>query len=834
MVGQNGKSFIGTQHKGIVMDRQDGTGPTTSSRLSGKGEKTRRLLLVGLFVVLSWAMNLAGCQGPESQTGCGLITLDFSQPDPLVNDAEERPTGPLIFSSEKKNLSYFRGMGHNAEFKIINRGLNLVLWSAGSPVWIPTNCAATSYNVVEITLKLDADTRADQELDDQSASQKRINDQEVGLRFSWKTEGQSEFSPYQSLSQKIIASRNEWRTYLFTIGENPFWQGHISGVALTVLSKNQRLVISSLSLSTQTLESDIDQSEKRFSTYGQSRSGTLVNVPSSYEQTVYVPEKSHLHFGMLLINNSAATCPGPVKVSISASSGITNKLSYTKTLRENKGLQPNDWVDVAVDLHTLQGQMVTFRWQIEGIAEHPAAFSDIYLALSTPFIRSRECEDNPSRVVLISIDTLRADHLGCYGYPVSTSPYIDLLSKQGILCHNAITPFPSTAPAHASLFTGLYPLQHEVFRQKNKLDYFTPTLTEFLKDQGFFTGAVTGNAFVSATYRMDKGFHFFDEREASIRSLTKSFIPLLRKNYMSSFFLFYHTYEVHGPYTYYKPLSDYYIASLEQHGPLPVGIKATKATFQKTDHPKNNELMIGLYDSSIRVTDNSIGRLFKVMRQLDIYDKTLIVFLSDHGEHFGEHHLYGHGNSVYAPLIDIPVLFRLPGQKHSGRIVSPFINLVDIAPTMCSFLGYKDKFNGPGRDLSALLNDKPITADLAFSYVEQKPDKLPRHMGQRVKSDGSAQSAERALEKFAVISPDHKFIKSGRRGEDNELYRIPSQETADDNVAPQLREQVQWFESQLDQHLNLYQEDKTDGALEGESEMDPNTEATLKALGYIL
>ena len=329
-------------------------------------------------------------------------------------------------------------------------------------------------------------------------------------------------------------------------------------------------------------------------------------------------------------------------------------------------------------------------------------------------LKSGQCN-----IVLITIDTLRADHLSCYGYHRKTSPYIDSLAAGGIACTNAYAPSSWTTPSMASLFTSVYPINHGVINGIGlKMDQaiyvqniFSPdlkTLAEVLQAHGYTTFGVSSHRNLDERFGFARGFDYFTclpflpaqavneavlAREAALKQAEK-------------FFLWIHYFDPHAPYTAQKPwareyaleaqtevlldlpaLSGAELARLLQKCPdggLPDATQPLCGYLKQLRQNYNDNVInpqdhdIALYDSEISYVDNHIGML---MKRLNLSDDTLIVITSDHGEEFLEHGEMGHGHNLYQQTIHIPLIMKLP-HRQEGTILNQPISLLDVMPTI--------------------------------------------------------------------------------------------------------------------------------------------------------
>ena len=300
-------------------------------------------------------------------------------------------------------------------------------------------------------------------------------------------------------------------------------------------------------------------------------------------------------------------------------------------------------------------------------------------------------------VLLISIDTCRADYLSCYGYSRRTTPNIDELAQESILFENVITPIPLTLPAHSSMLIGTTPPYHGTHDNLGyRLGDSNITLAEILKEAGFTTGAIISTFVLDSQFGLDQGFDSYNDEfeeehyavnisERKGHEATRFALEWLDQQKNSNFFLFLHYYDPHDPY---EP-------------PEPFALKFW-------DEP---------YAGEIAFTDHCIGQVIQKLKDLGLYDSTLLIITGDHGEMLGEHKENGHGYFIYQSALKVPLLFRLPGQ-YKSRNIKELVGLIDIVPTVCSLLGIKPPPDVQGKDLSGCFWKKKLPERERHIYCE--------------------------------------------------------------------------------------------------------------------
>ena len=338
-------------------------------------------------------------------------------------------------------------------------------------------------------------------------------------------------------------------------------------------------------------------------------------------------------------------------------------------------------------------------------------------------------------VILISIDTLRADHLGCYGYPKPTTPEIDVFRRDAALFEQAIAHAPSTLPSHASIFTSLLPSHHGASVANSfGVDSEAVTLTEILKAEGYATAAFNGGLQLDPIYGLDRGFDVYDAVRPSVASADLVVDPVdmfdhavdeaihwienIEINRRERFFLFLHTYELHHPYTPTPEALESIGADYDGSLPKDISVDLLRRINDGDVElePGDLEHIISSYDAELRSVDTAFGRLIDFLREEDLYADAIIVFTSDHGEEFGERGFVGwHAHTLYDELLRVPLLVKLPGAEHAGASLEPQVRGINVAPTILAALELDAPVEFEGVSLLGLLSGSGSVPEHAVS-----------------------------------------------------------------------------------------------------------------------
>ncbi len=431
-------------------------------------------------------------------------------------------------------------------------------------------------------------------------------------------------------------------------------------------------------------------------------------------------------------------------------------------------------------------------------------------------------QDSSSSIVLISLDTVRRDHLSTYGYERATSPRLDSLAKTGVLFDQAFTQATNTSPSHASMFTGLYPQVHGVVRNGYPMAPNGPaTLAEILNGEGFRTGAfVSGYTLESGISGLDRGFEIYnDDFEENSRDGTQTLEAAL--DWLGSigpeerFFLFFHLFDAHGPY---EPGPEYVTAF---HSDDP-GRRLNRIAKYQRLHDQNGEgisienYYVDRYDALIKYQDDLVERL---LATFDLSD-TVVIVTSDHGETLGErYHSMDHGGRVFEEQIRIPLILAAPGLEPST--VEGAVEAIDFLPTILALLGVEppEGLEIEGRSLLPLIEGEEPGKKFVYSTAQA--------MRWRYGDRGYLVDTDHQIK--TVRTDRWKLIRYPGQDEDYlELYDLSQDPGETENVADQFPE----TRDDLLRKLRSWEQGWETG-VEPSRELDPEVAKRLRALGYL-
>lgn len=334
-------------------------------------------------------------------------------------------------------------------------------------------------------------------------------------------------------------------------------------------------------------------------------------------------------------------------------------------------------------------------------------------------------------VVLVLLDTLRADRLGCYGYARATSPGLDSLAPEAVLFDNAYSQAPNTPPSIASIFTSLYPASHH-FTGNNRLSEGAITLAECFAAAGYRTGGFVDSGYLRERFGMGQGFQTYDAAGGGFEAILPKAAAWARAEPGRPFFLLVHTYDIHTPYeetplpyrdafVQGNPSSDLTSEDLEE---IRTGKLVRTLTAEETRHFSD------LYDGGILHADALLANFLAGLRGDRLLDGAVLAITSDHGEEFMEHGSVLH-EKLYRTVTHVPWILRLPGGEHGGLRVPEVVETIDLGPTLLAAAGVPAHDGMQGRNLLPHLAGEPLVDPQAVGQVTWDAEELGYYRGDR-------------------------------------------------------------------------------------------------------
>jgi arylsulfatase A-like enzyme len=290
--------------------------------------------------------------------------------------------------------------------------------------------------------------------------------------------------------------------------------------------------------------------------------------------------------------------------------------------------------------------------------------------------------DHRPNVIILLLDTLRADHLGVYGYERATTPVLDQFAKENIRAQWAFTAAPWTPPSVAAILSGLYVTQHGLMPPNGreqakeataKLKPDVEVLGEVLQRSGYITTGISSNPWITKAFGFDQGFDtFVSIPRARGGEVTLAGIKAVKEMAGSAkpFFLYLHYLDPHTPYDPPEGYRDIY-----------------KEPVKNPIYTESAQEKLSLYDGEIKYLDTAVGKFLEYLKTEKLYEDSIIVILGDHGEQFGEHGEFGHGFQLYNEELRVPILFRAGTKTEPGKVLDTTVSTVDVFPTILKLLG---------------------------------------------------------------------------------------------------------------------------------------------------
>jgi arylsulfatase len=332
---------------------------------------------------------------------------------------------------------------------------------------------------------------------------------------------------------------------------------------------------------------------------------------------------------------------------------------------------------------------------------------------------------------LISIDSLRADHLGAYGYAKPTSPTIDALARDGVLFSRSSSTTAWTRPGHMSMLTGRSLLGHGVVSDDRSLTDDVPLLSESFKAAGYTTGAIVSAPYLEARYGFARGFDVYDDKTINFATHGESYkhvtAPLLvetaekwlNQHASGRFFLFLHFWDVHYDYAPGAPYDTMF--DPDYKGSITGDNFYFNPAVNRKMDPRDLAHVLALYDGEIRLVDDHLAKLRGALERHGVAGRTIIVITADHGDEFFEHGRKGHHRTLYDEILRVPMVMYVPGVRPAKAVVDVETSIVDIMPTVLGLTGLPVPAGLDGMDLSGVAVRGDALADrITFGELYRK------------------------------------------------------------------------------------------------------------------
>ncbi len=550
----------------------------------------------------------------------------------------------------------------------------------------------------------------------------------------------------------------------------------------------------------------------------QTRNVVLASPRTTLQLSVRLKREYVLRFEFTVIGEGWSDRDEKISFTVLAEDLKTGKSEtvYETTFNPRKTPQARRWLKGQADLSSYREKSIRLEFKASASAPLLAAQA---AAWANPVLAAKDAISHGPDIILISADTLRADHLGCYGYPRETTPAIARLAARSCRLEQAISQAPYTVSSHMSMLTSLYPSFHKVNKiDTDRLDSSVLTLAEALYNSGYRTWAMTGGGQVSSNYGFAEGFESYMEftsAEDDVRKKVAGTIEFLENNQEGPAFIFFHTYKPHPPF---RPLPPYdtmfdpgYTGTLDGSFSTITAINdgELKASRADLDH------LISLYDGDIREMDDQLDELFTCLQKRE--DETgkgaIIIFTFDHGEEFGEHGKYGvHSHTLFHELVSVPLIIHSPHMLPAEGAITDLVQSIDIYPTVLELASVKPPNAIQGRSLLSLIRKGKPSSKFGPAFSERIPEDSPW------------------IRSLRTLNYCYMFREDKNNGTVSQLYfnlrRDPKEQDSLELSDGRIR-------ILFNQIRFLIDEGKKPGKEWGKQELDAETLEILRSLGYI-
>jgi len=519
----------------------------------------------------------------------------------------------------------------------------------------------------------------------------------------------------------------------------------------------------------------------------------------------------------------------------SGGAGVRFRLSHGETTLFEETIsasRQDKWWERKIDLEPSLRSEIRLTFEAESLESSsgsppPQAF------WGNPVLESTARAERPTLIV-ISIDCLRADHVGVYGYEKPTTPSIDELAKEAVVFRRASSASSWTIPSHMSMFTGLPPLLHGVSESQDRywagtakrLAPSVPYLAEIFAREGYETAGAVSSVAMSQVYGFERGFGVYRLHPANAAEVVDSALDLASRALGRDQFLFLHFIDAHWPYLPMVEFREYAREFLDRFPPRPQDISdLTRRLSGKAEkaRPEDADFALSLYDAAIAHVDRELGRFFRELRSLGLYEDSLILLTSDHGESFHDHRTWGHGRNLYQELTHVPLIVKWPRSALKGDVQAP-VGHVDFFPTLLEEAGIAPPPNEGvslrvaferGRGASS---SRTLVTDVSWEDRFRQETMLSVRSGDR-----------KYIAVFPYGSPEELSWSSILR---EELYDLASDPREENNLIGDPETEAAPFRERARAYLDAARAFRSRHR-GGEIQIDEDVERSLESLGYV-
>ena len=547
-----------------------------------------------------------------------------------------------------------------------------------------------------------------------------------------------------------------------------------------------------------------------------------VPVASHRTFSLRLPHEPALTFAIAASTRERATLLAPVRFVVRVDAGEGAEVVFEETVRRSR---PNRWFPREVDLTPWAGEAVRLTFEAKRIGDsRPVAEQNVLPLWGTPVVVDRAAAPTRPMIILISIDCLRADHLGIYGYPKPVSPNIDSFAREAVVFEHAVAASSYTLPAHASMLTGLPPSLHGAMVRR-ALSPSVSYVPERLREAGYRVNAVVSAAFLSQTYGFERGFHTYRVMSGRGAGVIDEALRMIDESEGQKQFLFLHLYDLHAPYSPPREFIDRFASPGTDVSEL---LHRMSERSLRADE-REVEQLVALYDAEIAYVDREIGRFLDQLRARHLYETSVIIVTSDHGEAFHEHGAWQHGRAaaldapgLYEEIVAIPLIVKWPDER-PGISIPSVASQMDVSATILGAAG--------------LESSSPWSVELR-QYLDSSRGSLERKTLSEVVTFDPERGAGLQL---ALTDRASKYIASFHaptvgelyqtRPAREELYDLRSDPSESRNLLSDAKRAPDAFRAALRSYFAIVRENEpTDGAA---VDVQDGLLEELRALGYL-